>query len=75
MGEVVRERKSLEEKSIEVVGVVLSERSDEVVRRLFRCLCMDSARVGGAIAEDERMLREELGDCIIKAVKMTRILG
>jgi hypothetical protein len=55
--------------------VVLSERSDEVVRRLFRCLCMDSARVGGAIAEDERMLREELGDCIIKAVKMTRILG
>jgi hypothetical protein len=57
MGEPVRERKSLEEKSIEVVGVVLSERKEEVVRRLFRWPCMDSARVGGGIAENERMLR------------------
>jgi hypothetical protein len=61
IGEMVRERKSLEEKSIEVVGVVLSERRDEVVRRLFRCPCMDSARVEGAIGEDERRLREEKG--------------
>ena len=57
LGEPVRERKSLEEKSTEVVGVVLSERREEVVPRLFRCPVMDSTRVGGAIEEDKRTLR------------------
>jgi hypothetical protein len=54
IGEPERERKSLEEKSIEVVGVVLSERREEVVRRLFRCPCMDSLRLGGGIVEYEK---------------------
>jgi hypothetical protein len=56
----------LEEKSIEVVGVVLSDRREEVMRRLFRCPCMDSARVGGAIGEDERALRWKMSNWILR---------
>jgi len=66
MGEVVRERKSLDEKSIEVVGVVLSERREEVVRRLVRCPFMDSARVGGAIGECERALKWKMSNLILR---------
>lgn len=49
MGEVERERKSLDEKSMLVLGVVVRVRREEVVWRLWRWDFMESVRVGGAI--------------------------
>lgn len=53
-----RERKSLDEKSMLVLGLVVKVRREEVVWRLWRWDLIESVRVGGAIGAGNECIAE-----------------